>query len=327
MFRELISALSYMHLNKIAHRDLKPENMLLTASGDLKLADFGVSEDFSGDSGEGDVGARDGMVANTKGSWAFFSPEMIDADEDNKYDAYKADVWAAASCLWVFVFGALPFWQPHDPHNPQPIFDKITEAITALPPYPSRKSPELYNMFEKMFTIDPVARPSFTDCEDLQWIRVNTSAATQRALKKASSGVVPSDSDANKAIETQKGDVSTISMGVRKKFLSLALKSKHEVGSRKASMVTERRRTISDKVEVRKSLTRVYTTASSSSSGAAEVKRITTDATDAATELEVGDEAGDLDEVSFDLEVGEVWVSVSDGGLHEKAPAACCSVS
>ncbi|XP_075217328.1 serine/threonine-protein kinase greatwall isoform X2 [Lycorma delicatula] len=40
---EVVLALQYLHRHGIVHRDLKPDNMLLSASGHLKLTDFGLS--------------------------------------------------------------------------------------------------------------------------------------------------------------------------------------------------------------------------------------------------------------------------------------------
>jgi 3-phosphoinositide dependent protein kinase-1 len=40
---ELVEALEYLHGHSIVHRDLKPENVLITASGHIKLADFGTA--------------------------------------------------------------------------------------------------------------------------------------------------------------------------------------------------------------------------------------------------------------------------------------------
>ncbi|KAJ1398840.1 kinase-like domain-containing protein [Ochromonadaceae sp. CCMP2298] len=40
---DLISALAYMHSKGLSHNDIKPDNALLTASGHLKLTDFGLS--------------------------------------------------------------------------------------------------------------------------------------------------------------------------------------------------------------------------------------------------------------------------------------------
>ncbi|MEQ2215768.1 hypothetical protein XENOCAPTIV_005751 [Xenoophorus captivus] len=38
---QLLRGLSYIHQRYILHRDLKPQNLLISDTGELKLADFG----------------------------------------------------------------------------------------------------------------------------------------------------------------------------------------------------------------------------------------------------------------------------------------------
>jgi cyclin-dependent kinase 14 len=40
---QLLRGLDYIHQRKILHRDLKPQNLLISAQGELKLADFGLA--------------------------------------------------------------------------------------------------------------------------------------------------------------------------------------------------------------------------------------------------------------------------------------------
>lgn len=64
----LVSALSPVHYQKIIHRDIKPSNLLVGEDGHIKIADFGVSNEFKG---------SDALLSNTVGTPAFMAPESL----------------------------------------------------------------------------------------------------------------------------------------------------------------------------------------------------------------------------------------------------------
>ena len=44
VLKSVCSAVQYIHSKNVIHRDIKPSNILISANGDIKLADFGIAE-------------------------------------------------------------------------------------------------------------------------------------------------------------------------------------------------------------------------------------------------------------------------------------------
>ena len=56
-------------------RDVKPSNLLVGDNGQIKIADFGVSDEFTG---------SDALLSDSAGTPAFLAPEMVDAENKQK---------------------------------------------------------------------------------------------------------------------------------------------------------------------------------------------------------------------------------------------------
>jgi len=73
VFRQIASAVAFIHQNGYAHRDLKPENMLLDKDHRIKIIDFGLSA-------KPEKGLRASALSTRAGSALYASPELISGE-------------------------------------------------------------------------------------------------------------------------------------------------------------------------------------------------------------------------------------------------------
>lgn len=107
LFAMMLDGVRAAHSAGVAHRDLKLENFVLSASGEVKLIDFGLSHIYPRQE-DGTVD-RSAPLHSISGSRSYAAPE---AAAGTAYDGFEADVWSLGICLFAMLSGSFPVVKP-----------------------------------------------------------------------------------------------------------------------------------------------------------------------------------------------------------------------
>src|SRR6266487_2216445 len=113
----VLAGLAAAHEAGIAHRDVKPENVLLTTSGVVKVADFGLARSVAGA-----VQTKGGMIIGTA---AYLAPEQVSGGTSDA----RTDVYAAGVMLFELLTGT----QPHTGETPLAVAHKHVNEVVPAP--------------------------------------------------------------------------------------------------------------------------------------------------------------------------------------------------
>eukprot|EP01066_Platyproteum_vivax_P000489 Platyproteum_vivax@DN10544_c0_g1_i1.p1 len=143
-FTQACLALKYLHDKHILHRDLKSQNFFLTASGRLRMGDFGISKVLE---------STAAFAKTTIGTPYYLSPEIC---EEKPY-SWSSDLWALGCILYEMAALKVPF----DASNIRQLVEKITRGPT--PQIPSSFSQPLRQMALDLLHRDSRKRPAAAD--------------------------------------------------------------------------------------------------------------------------------------------------------------------
>ncbi|XP_026995844.1 calcium/calmodulin-dependent protein kinase kinase 2 isoform X2 [Tachysurus fulvidraco] len=154
-FQDLLRGIEYLHYQKIIHRDIKPSNLLVGEDGHIKIADFGVSNQFEG---------ADALLTSTVGTPAFLAPETLSETRKN-FSGKALDVWAMGVTLYCFVFGVCPFMD----ERILSLHQKIKTQPVELPEH-ADVSDDLKDLLFKMLDKNPENRITVPQIKVHPWV-------------------------------------------------------------------------------------------------------------------------------------------------------------
>jgi serine/threonine-protein kinase len=97
---EVASALGFAHENGVVHRDIKPGNILISNSGQVKVADFGIARALG-------AAVEDGLTqtGSVMGTATYLSPEQAQGAQPDP----RSDLYSLGVTMYEMVAGKAPF--------------------------------------------------------------------------------------------------------------------------------------------------------------------------------------------------------------------------
>ncbi|KAJ3072639.1 hypothetical protein HDU98_003217 [Podochytrium sp. JEL0797] len=151
-FKQIMSAVAYLHSLNISHRDLKDENIVIDDAFRLKLVDFGSAVVEEENVEEGIFVYRDRF----QGTVLFAPPEVL---AGFRYRTKPADIWACGILLYTILCGETPFSASN----------QVVSEPFKLPR--NECSSDAVDLMSWLLSKDPRTRPTSQQVLDHEWLK------------------------------------------------------------------------------------------------------------------------------------------------------------
>jgi len=160
IFRQIISAVAYMHELNVVHRDLKLDNILINEQNgnEIKIIDFGFATGCG----------KDEKLTMQCGTPQYMCPDLA---KRQQYHGQAADVWACGVILYILVVGRLPFFAEYEGD----LFRKIQNAKYKFPDDNDEEgravSQGVKNLIIRIFNKDASKRATAAQVLEDPWLK------------------------------------------------------------------------------------------------------------------------------------------------------------
>ncbi|KAM9439856.1 PAS domain-containing serine/threonine-protein kinase [Clarias gariepinus] len=145
IFRQLVSAVTYLRGKGILHRDIKDENIIIDTKFHIRLIDFGSATRL-----------EPGKLFHVFcGTLEYCSPEVL---QGNPYKGPELEMWSLGVLVYTLLFSENPFCS-------------VEETIQAKLTIPCDISTDLYSLLAGLLHREPTERMTLEELLEESWIR------------------------------------------------------------------------------------------------------------------------------------------------------------
>ena len=148
IFKQVVSAIEYLHSKEYVHRDIKDENVLIDENDNIFVIDFGNAGHIPVSFGD--------FFTNVCGTPHAMAPEV---SQRRPHQGVKGDIWSLGILLYTLLYGEIPFQSEAE----------MMSGVNSLP-HRRKRGGLVMNLLEQMLQLEPENRISLEEITKHSWM-------------------------------------------------------------------------------------------------------------------------------------------------------------